>query len=513
MSMRITDSYMASLLLGDLNRSLGNMLEQQQMAGSMRRLNSYADDPRAVGTVQRYNALIANNDDYLSNISRSRIIVDSTDTALQNISEVLSEARVIALRESSALATRTSRNTAMVEVENLVNRMMDVLNTTVEGNYIFAGRQTSTPPFVNSGGTVLYQGDSGVISSRTGPDSTMAVNIPGNQFVGSQSSTLSGRADMAPRLQAGTLLADLNLGSGWTPGSISVSDGAGNLWEIDLSAAVTVGDVVAAINTGTGGTVTAQIGADGAALTFVGTGPLVISEAGGGTTAASLGINARSSGGMLTGRDVRIAADDATLLTEVEALAGKLPLGTMNITWQGSTYAVDLSAAVTLGDLVTTVNATVPGMEMQIRDSSLRLIGGSPEVFQVANGDATNTASALGLAGEGSPVRLFGMLEDLRASLAAGDADAIRSTVNELSAIEDMVYQLLMKNGGRQNDLDWSDGVLRQRDERLRSNLSLEVDVDVAKVAADLSRAETTYQASLLVASKLYQTNLMQYLR
>ena len=71
----------------------------------------------------------------------------------------------------------------------------------------------------------------------------------------------------------------------------------------------------------------------------------------------------------------------------------------------------------------------------------------------------------------------------------------------------------MIRNGGRQNDLDWSEGVLRQRNERLRSNLSLETDVDVAQVASDLSRAETTYQASLLVASKLYQTNLMQYLR
>ena len=47
MTIRITDSYMASILIGDLNRSLANMLEQQQMAGSMRRLNSFADDPRA----------------------------------------------------------------------------------------------------------------------------------------------------------------------------------------------------------------------------------------------------------------------------------------------------------------------------------------------------------------------------------------------------------------------------------------------------------------------------------
>jgi flagellin-like hook-associated protein FlgL len=32
------------------------------------------------------------------------------------------------------------------------------------------------------------------------------------------------------------------------------------------------------------------------------------------------------------------------------------------------------------------------------------------------------------------------------------------------------------------------------------------------KVASDLSRAETAYQASLLVSGKLMQTNLLDYL-
>ncbi|MBK9473403.1 MAG: hypothetical protein IPO18_14210 [bacterium] len=510
MSMRITDSYMASILLTDLNRSLGNMLDQQRMAGSMRRINSFADDPRAVGTVQRYNALIANNEEYMSNVSRNRIIVDATDVALQSISEVLSDTRVLALRESSALA---SNRTAAVEVDNLMNRLLDVLNTNVEGNYIFSGRQVYTPPFVRSGDSVVYQGDSGEISSRTGPNSTMAVNLPGDVFIGSQSATLGGRVDVAPRLQAGTALSDINLGQGWVRGSVSISDGDGNLWQVDLGAASTAGDVAAAITAGTGGAVTASISADGSGFTFSGTGPLFIGEVGNGGTAASLGINVRSAANSMAGRDVRPAATDATLLTDVAAFTGKLPLGVINVAWQGTTYPVDLSAAVTLGDLRTAFAAAVPGMELQIRDSSLLIVGGSPDAFQVTSGDGTNTATVLGIAGEGGPVRLFGMLEDLKAALLAGDKDAIRGAANELSSLEDMVQRLLMKTGGRQNDLDWSEGVLRQRDERLRSNLSLELDVDVAKVAADLSRAETTYQASLLVASKLYQTNLMQFLR
>ncbi len=255
MSIRITDNYMSSILVGDLNRSLGRLLEQQRMAGSMRRVNSFADDPRAVGTIQRYNALVANNDQYLTNVTRSRIIVDGTDVALQNISEVLADIRVISLRESSAIATPQSQETSVIEVDNLINRLLDVLNTSVEGNYLFSGRQVKTPPFARSGETVLYQGDTDSIESRTGPNSTMPVNIPGDIFLGTQSSTLGGQVDMGPRLDLSTNLSDLNLGAGWSPGTISISDGTGTTYQVDVSGAVTINDLATTINTATGGTV------------------------------------------------------------------------------------------------------------------------------------------------------------------------------------------------------------------------------------------------------------------
>jgi flagellar hook-associated protein 3 FlgL len=512
MTIRVTDSYMSSILVGDLNRSLGRLLEQQLMAGSMRRVNSFADDPRSVSTIQRYNALIANNDEYLSNVTRSRILVDGTDAALQNISEVLADARVIALREASAIATPQSQEISVVEVDNLINRMMDVLNTSIEGNYLFSGQQVKTPPFVRSGSTVLYQGDTEDVTSRTGPNSTMAVNIPGDIFLGSQSSTLGGLRDMSPRLLLTSNLSDTNLGAGWSPGSISISDGTGSTYQVDLTGAVTVDDAINTINAATGGSIVVGLNAEGSGFEFTGIGPLVIGEINGGSTAATLGINATSQGGTLTGRDIRENALLTTNLADVESINGSLPLGMMNINWQGTDYSIDFSAAATIGDIQTIFNGAIPGMEIQLQNNSFVLIGGSPEAFIVTNGDATNTASTLGLNGTGTPVRLFGMLEDLKTALLSGNKTAIRAGMSELSSLEDTIYQLLMKNGGRQNDLDWSESILRQRDERLRSNLSLEYDADVAQVAADLSHAETSYQASLLVTSKLYSANLMQFL-
>ncbi len=112
-------------------------------------------------------------------MTRSRILVDASDTALQSVSEVLTDVRVIALRESSAVATDTSMGTSVVEVDNLIDQLLDILNTSVEGTHIFAGTNTDTAPFVRNGDTVLYQGNDEVYQSRTGPNSVMTVNMPG----------------------------------------------------------------------------------------------------------------------------------------------------------------------------------------------------------------------------------------------------------------------------------------------------------------------------------------------
>lgn len=512
MTLRITDSYLSSILVRDLNQSLGRLLDKQITAGSMRRVNSYADDPRAVGAIQRYNDLIANNDQYLSNVERDRLIVDATDTALQNISDVLADVRVIALRESSAIATDQSRETSVIEVDNVMNRLMDVLNTQIEGNYIFSGHRTDTVPFERSGESVIYQGDENVINSRTGPSMTMPVNIPGNLFMGTQSAILGGTANLQPRLDNTTPLADINSGAGWTAGTVSVTDGLGNNYLVDLSGCSTIGDVITTINADTGGVVSAGLSSDGSGLELTGTGPITVANWDEGSAATDLGLVQDSDGGILTGRDIRAGADGSTNLADIESLAGRLPLGQMDVTYLGTTYNVDFNGAATLDDLVTTFNATVPGMELAIRNSSIALISGSPDSFSVANADATDTASLLGVVGSGTPARLFGLLEDLKSALEAGDKDAIRGSVNELTALENMTYKLMMTTGGRQTDLDWAEDVLRARDERLHSNLSLEYDADVAEVASDLSRAQTSYQASLLVTSKLFEVNLMNYL-
>jgi flagellar hook-associated protein 3 FlgL len=512
MTIRISDRYLSNILVGDLNRSLGHLLTLQRQAGTMRKVNDFAEDPRAVGSIQRYSALIANNTQYLRNLNRSSIIVESTDTALQDISGVLAEIRELALRESSAVATSQSRQTAVIQVDNLVNRLLDVLNTTVEGNYIFGGSRTNVPPFVSNAGTVIYQGNQDSIITAIGPHASQVLNIPGSEFMGSMSATLVGSVDLAPRLSGATPLHDLNLGAGWDPGSITIRDGNNQSWDVNVSGAVTLDDVMNAINAATGGAVTAALNPEGTGLQLSGTGPLQVTEIGDGQTASTLGISGSSEADIFIGRDIRAGVSIVTALSDIAALDGSLPLGSVEVEVNGVVTTIDLSAAVTLGDVQSIFEAALPGYQVRLDRSGISIISGSTETFFIRNAGAPNTASLLGVEGTGTPVRLFGILEDLRTALNADDPESIRGSLVELEALGKMMQSLLIKNGGKQQDLEWIESILMQRDTQLRAKLSFERDADIARVSSDLAAAEMSYQSSLLVTSKLFQSNLMMYL-
>lgn len=97
--------------------------------------------------------------------------------------------------------------------------------------------------------------------------------------------------DLNPNLATATLITDLNGGSGLTLGQIDIVNGALSA-TVDLSVALTVNDVLVAIN-GAGVNVTASINSQGNALQVVSndlTTTAVVSEVGGGDTAFLLGI-------------------------------------------------------------------------------------------------------------------------------------------------------------------------------------------------------------------------------
>lgn len=189
---------------------------------------------------------------------------------------------------------------------------------------------------------------------------------------------------------------------------VDFQDGSSTL-QIDLNREdiETVGDLVDALNAADPDRLSAEIGGDGKRLVLTDltadTGEtFTVSSGVGGTLAEDLGLTTTASDGVLTGERL-IGGLNESLLSSLGGGNGLGTLGQLDLTDRaGATATVDLSSAETLGDVIEQINDAAVGVTATINDArngiSLRdTTGATTSNLIVANGDATNTADALGL--------------------------------------------------------------------------------------------------------------------
>jgi len=434
---RISNPILVNTALRNLQTSLRNLAESQEILATGLRIRRPSDDPLGA------------------------------EGALGTANEILLKLREITVTEANDVGNAESRAAAAAEVDALIEQLVQTANMDFGGRRLFAGHQTETVPFVRNGDVVEYRGDSGLIFEEIGPNNVIPINIPGNIAFSTFIGQVIGDNNLNPDISAGpafdTPLAQLNGGAGVQPGSIDITDGSGASATIDLSGETTIGGVIAAINAAAGIDVTASVNEDGSGLmitdnTVGPTLPLTITEVGATTTAADLGILGSSMGALL-GDDLDpivegSAATAATLVSDLNFGAGiDQAVGLFELTDRdGNTATVDVSGAFTLGDIIAAINgagtnvtASIASDGTGIELSDTTSTGRSQITITEAGG---TTAADLGLLGTGFGATLHGARLDPAGvpstpiSLLAGGAGlslgTIRITNGELTASVDL---------------------------------------------------------------------------
>ena len=211
------------------------------------------------------------------------------------------------------------------------------------------------------------------------------------------------------KLHTGTKLTTLNDGNGvrLTSGNdIQVNVADGSTVSIDLGNALTLGDVLSAINAASPAKLSAAIDADGNRLTLTdltsGGGTFAASSVGTGTAAKDLGLTTTAAGGTITGRRLVSGLRD-TLVSSLKGGQGLGTLGTINITNRNNVSSVvNLAGVETLSGIIDAINAQATGVTAQLNTARNGIVlndttGATASNFIVANGDANNSAAALGL--------------------------------------------------------------------------------------------------------------------
>lgn len=373
---RVSNLLRTNVTQAAIARTQASLLAVQNELSTGKRINLPSDDPGAAAIAQQVRKLLEQRKAYADNLTRAASHLGQVDASLGELSDLLQQAQTIASANVGDGVTSDARSSAAAVVDSLYRQLFSLANRQFDGMYIFAGDRSTDPPFVEEAGGVKFVGSSNLLSNAFDENSMMTFMVDGEQVFGALSSRVLGSADLGPSLTLDTRLIDLNgaSGQGVRKGSIRLSNGTTSAI-VDLSGADTIGDVITAINNAGVGSITASISPDGMGLQLTGGGSddISVSEVGGGTAAADLGILQPTGGGAgapLIGDSVRAKV---TLLTPLANLRGGAGIDTANgliITNGLITRTIDLSAATTVQDMLNAINGAGAAVYARINSSA-----------------------------------------------------------------------------------------------------------------------------------------------
>ncbi|HWB07711.1 MAG TPA: flagellar hook-associated protein FlgL [Pirellulales bacterium] len=319
-SSRISDTYVQQELLQQLQQQQQGLSKLQQQISSGSQLILPSDNPSAAVQAVGLKSLLAQNQQYATNLTTNSSYLSASDSALNQVNTLLNNVQSIALGAIGTTATAATQQSAAGQVQNTLSQILSLANTVFNGRYLFSGSSTNIQPYQQTPQGVVYNGNNASLSSYADTGNLFATNVTGNSAFGGFSSDFGG-VDLNPVLTANTPLSQLNGGQGVAPGSIQISDGT-NISTIDLSSAATVGDAAKLIEAHppAGRTLTVQITNTGLSVSLdaAGGGHLTIANVGGGKTASELGIAGSVSGtGPLVGNDLNPTLTPTTPLANI----------------------------------------------------------------------------------------------------------------------------------------------------------------------------------------------------
>ena len=361
---------------------LSNYLQQrnsvdrlQQQASTGRRLLEPADDPSAAARVAELAAAQAATTQYTENASVAQGRLENEESLLVRAGDLLQRVRELAVQAGTSTTTPEAGRSIAAEIRADFAALYDIANSRdARGEYVFAGSRSGAQPFVGSGGSVAYVGDSLARAIRVGVGQYVTDGDSGDRVFGDIPNGTGRFVARAAPANAGSLVVgarSLSDPSAWDGGSYVLTFTAPDTWEVrDASNAL--------VQTGSW--------ADGGTVTFRG-----VTLALGGTPAAGDTVTVGPSAAQ------SVFATIDRLATALEG-AGDGPAARATVANVAGDTLEDLDRALErLGEVRASIGARLQGAESAanvLGDASLTL---TREISSLRDADMASTLSALSL--------------------------------------------------------------------------------------------------------------------
>ena len=503
-----------------------NQLTNQVSSGL--KINQASDDPGDLVTLMNIRSELSANKQTSNNLAPVLSNTQAAEQTLQTAINLVNQATNIGTQAANSLSSASQDQLLSQQVADILQQLVGLANTQVNGQYIFSGDQPLMPaytlnPASPSGVSALIANQQATQKIADSNGTPFAVGLTAQQIFDHQTGAAGFAGDTVNLNNPATTF----LTGGTQTYTFNYVDGSGNIQArsvtVDGGAAGINGSLVLSqLNTGLAGTgINATMNVTDGTVQFASSGGFTVgvgaATAGTSTvTAPAAAVNTYQfnvESAPFSGAGNTLSADDTFTLSDGKNTADISLSAGMSVAGAVATINTALRAAGING---VTALSTGDGTGISLQSSQTFAVvdtsaaSGGPSALFTTAGNVPVTPASNG--GSTAPDNVFYAVNSLLLGLQAHDQAAITSSINSLQLAGSYLNQQMSFYGAVQNRVQSAQSLATQQSVQLQTQLSQTQDADIAAVAAQLTQDQTQLQASLAAEGQLPRSSLFNFL-
>ncbi len=183
-----TSTLMASDRLGSqLRETQRQLFEAQQQISSGVRYSTPSDAPHETSAILFLRQRLAEREQHNSNLDRAETMLNNVDSALQESSTILRDAKSVALSQIGVGSDSATRETTALTIDAKLQGLLELANRQFNNVSLFGGRASAAAGghvFESFMGGVRYLGSTEDLETNTSLDGTSPLTSNGNSAFG-----------------------------------------------------------------------------------------------------------------------------------------------------------------------------------------------------------------------------------------------------------------------------------------------------------------------------------------
>ena len=169
----------------NLGQLTSKLQDANQVVSDQKRIHTVSDDPIGMSQVLDLDLALSNLTQLNKNVEMGKTWLNGAEAAMKGIQGQILDVRTLCSQWANATVSATERKDAMEKVAGIIDQIVDLGNTQVNGSYIFSGTQNDQRPFVyddpDNPTKVIYKGCDDAFSVKIGQIHTLDVGLVGSE--------------------------------------------------------------------------------------------------------------------------------------------------------------------------------------------------------------------------------------------------------------------------------------------------------------------------------------------